>query len=785
MRVDLPARVTGEGAVERDDRIHVFFSVRRVAWMLGLVAGSIYFAARSSFGPIWNDTAGLVTVLFDPPQGKPPLDWELVWRILVTPFGRLDTGGFRPLQIIPTNLSYFGFGSLSPWLEAVAALLIGITAAMVFFVAYRFLKDRIGALVATLLFICAGPYLSADAVVLSGFQTVVVLVLCGSLLCYWRYYETTSPRRRKLWLGALIALLFLGPWYREYTGLASILIFAAEAWRRRRPTWLMGLSTLTLAHALFPTALVHFLVFPELPLLPVFQIGSLGSADQIALASGAHAGLSDTIAAMLPGLVWDLGFYFLPLLPPTMIALAYGGFWMAAWRRARLLPRPTFIGSIFGPHWLPLWGVVLTALFAGYLVFQLPYVTGWNGFGLAAAFGLGALGLAIDPLIAFWFLLSLLPFIVVFHETVHLIYALVPASIIVAGGLARLWEEGRRWPAVLRCALAGAIALLVVDQGLGAVAVFRVLRGIYAGEVAVAKEIKARIPSGAFVISNALSAMDIEVFSNGYFRTLYSVGAGVPANRIADTDAVLAKFLAANPDKVYFLDIEHPFTPGKYLYHALKYVRDRSVPLRALGTLHTTDVRYPFLDPLKLFFDVPYVNFLGAPDLVNDFYDGPALSGAPFRSEVFATYRLYQAVGTKVDPWHPEGNFFFVLTDGRYNVIVWNGRYFALPVANWPLDTTRLLSRQYPVTLIGDSLDDIKREIAASGPIPGPNDGLALIQEGYHRYNIVRWGEVYFGVPQTAGPINAGRLASDGGLGYLRGRSIADVERQIDELGDP
>jgi hypothetical protein len=641
--------------------------------------------------------------------------------------------------------------------------------------------------VATLLFVCAGPYLSADAVVIAGFQTMVPLVLCGSLLCYWRYKETASPGRRKLWLAALFAFLALGPWYREYAGLASILILAAEALRYRRPTWLMGLPSLTLAHAIFPTALIHFLLIPALPVLPVFQIGALAAADRAAAlsSSAAHAGLGGAIAAMLPNLVWSLGLHFLPLLPPTAIALAYGGFGIAAWRRARASPRRTLAGSIWGPHWFPLWGVLLAALISGYLVFYFPYVTGWEGFGLVAAFGLGALGFAIDPLLGIWFLLSLLPFIVVFHETVHLLYVLLPASIIVAGGLARLADESERWPVFARRAVAGVIVLLLVDQALGAVAVWRVMRGIYDGEVAVANEIRTRIPPKAIVVSNALSAVDIELISNGYFHIYYSVSAGVPANRVADTDEVLSKFMAEHPGAVYFLDIEQPFTTAKFLYHPLKYIRDHSVPTRALGTLHTTAVFYPFLDPLKLFFDVPYVNFLGSPDLVNDFYDGPALTRAPFRDELYATYRLYQVAGTKLNPWHPEGGIALVATDGAYNILAWNNRYFAQPEAEGPIDFIRLLTRQYPFMLVGDSLEDVKRQIAAVGVLPGIKDGVSLISEGYHGYNVVKWGSLYFGLPQRAGPVGAERLLHDGRIGYFRGGSVEEVERGIDEFGDP
>ena len=61
-----------------------------------------------------------------------------------------------------------------------------------------------------------------------------------------------------------------------------------------------------------------------------------------------------------------------------------------------------------------------------------------------------------------------------------------------------------------------------------------------------------------------------------------------------------------------------------------------------LGSLYTTRVVYPFIDPLHYLFPPVYVPYLGAPDLVNDFYHGRTLDRALFLREVYAEYHLYQ-----------------------------------------------------------------------------------------------------------------------------------------------
>ena len=78
-------------------------------------------------------------------------------------------------------------------------------------------------------------------------------------------------------------------------------------------------------------------------------------------------------------------------------------------------------------------------------------------------------------------------------------------------------------------------------------------------------------------------------------------------------------------------------------YHRHKYIHDLKMPREDLGVLHRTGVRYVFFDPLRHLIPRDYVPFLGAPDLVNDFYCGRKAHHCPFTYKISAMYHLYRA----------------------------------------------------------------------------------------------------------------------------------------------
>ncbi len=133
---------------------------------------------------------------------------------------------------------------------------------------------------------------------------------------------------------------------------------------------------LAFAHAVFPTALPHYLFFPELTVAPIYQLGALGSRRASVTGIEPNAPLLDADRASkrpYPSPKWRI---FLDLkvsiLPPTLFLLALGG-WAGAAMRSRTAAIP----------------------------------------GRPAAF------------LAFFFLLTFLPFLKVFKEQVHLAYCLV------------------------------------------------------------------------------------------------------------------------------------------------------------------------------------------------------------------------------------------------------------------------------------------------------------------------------------------------------------------------
>src|SRR5204863_624486 len=77
-----------------------------------------------------------------------------------------------------------------------------------------------------------------------------------------------------------------------------------ELFRVRRVTPLIGIAAIFFVHAVFPTALLKALLFPDLPFLPIWRLGHLGSQ------------MSST------GLRLVAGWHFIPLFPPTLLVIA-------------------------------------------------------------------------------------------------------------------------------------------------------------------------------------------------------------------------------------------------------------------------------------------------------------------------------------------------------------------------------------------------------------------------------------------------------------------------------
>jgi hypothetical protein len=634
-------------------------------------------------------------------------------------FASLGPPGYRPLIGIYQWLNIVFFSDPyqhSLMLRCLIGTIYGAFAVTLFLVARRFVQRDLTAL-GVVLFVFASPPLAATSwVFLVGVQAVVPLLFCCALLCYWAWLES---RLRVPALAGLAAIMLLGPWYREFLGLIPVLIGFLEVQRARRPTALGGLAALGLLHAVFPTALVKLLFFPDLPLVPVYQLGHLSNA------MGASP------------IRWFACYHFLPLFPPLLLCAALAGGLVTA--------GATMVVFVCRPSraWLPIAadtckrGVSLLLAAAPILWLVIALVlflwgpSDWQG--LVLCLGIAAVGLQRSVFVTFWFLMAFIPILRVFTEHVHFLYAMTPAAIILLWAVEDIWLSletpglPRAWA---RHALAGVLAIAAADQAMNLYGVYRVNNAMYGGIDNVAAWFQQNAPAGSFVVCNALHGEEVMWHSDHHFENFFTITAGATdARRTLETPEKLKAFLLGSPvvyltgearrgdRKVYFLDVDFDYLPDKFPYHSHKYVHLLDVPKRDLGVVHVSQALYPYVDPLRYLISRQFVPFLGAPDLVNDFYCGPAADGSPFCYEVYANYHVYEVTGTEIKPVL-RGPIGLAQADVYgFNIISVGAGYHAVPQFEGAFDIEKFQRHGYSAQFSGLTLEEVVRQIQASlGP---------------------------------------------------------------------
>jgi hypothetical protein len=587
-------------------------------WLLGSIAGVIYLVLRLGTDYVWNDPVGLIP---NPALAPPPPSFFALLRAVA------PSQNYRPLSeyISTWALIVTDRAGTGAWL-AISAMVVGCVAAAMLAVAVRLLGARLWAFIATVLFICSSAFLTGSWVVIASMQPIVPLVMCLGVLFYLQQRERGGALRL-LNIGGLALVMLLGPWYREFLGVISVLVVAEEARRWHRPTALLALGLFGFVHGLFPMLLPKLLLDPTIRVLPITSLGSVSS--QLGLATHPFD-LPNALGQVRLGMATD----FLDLFPPSLVLIAFVAF---AFKGLRSGGRD--LVAVAG---LLAVGIGITGM---YLVHFLPVRSA--DLLIAAAFIL--FGWAFSPFLGLWMALTLLPFYKVFTEIVHLSYPMVPASIIVSAGLREAWRlvEPRRW---LACLTAVVMIILILGQTLNVYGVWHVMQKSSEGMRQVAADLEHTIPRGAIVIGNVIHLANIDEYAHGWFVPYFSVRSGVDGP-FADTAAAVAKLISDHPGSVYLFDASQPYIPNQYLYHSHPLVRTHAVNWIDMGTLRSTKVFYPFLDPLDALVPRQFVPFLGAPDLVQDFYRGRALDRTPFVREVFVEYHLYQVTGDAVRTW--------------------------------------------------------------------------------------------------------------------------------------
>src|ERR1700685_171040 len=264
-------------AADRSTR-PIALAIRLMAIFLLTSAGYAFWRGHDYI--VWDDTS---SASFNRYSNGLYYSWsnpKLASSLIYETFSHLQGDGYRPLSafIRGYGAAWFSREKIEPLPFVVLnGVLIGLEAVLLWIFARRCTRTNLGADLVVFLYLASVPVLTAGLIISSGIHSVVMILMCGALLLYGNAKTSSRPW---IWEVPLCLLLLVGPWFREFAGVTPLLILAAEALcllGRRSPT-ILAIASIGFLHALFPTALVHFAAFPDLPVLPVYRLGNLANA---------------------------------------------------------------------------------------------------------------------------------------------------------------------------------------------------------------------------------------------------------------------------------------------------------------------------------------------------------------------------------------------------------------------------------------------------------------------------------------------------------------------------
>jgi len=299
-----------------------------------------------------------------------------------------------------------------------------------------------------------------------------------------------------------------------------------------------------------------------------------------------------------------------------------------------------------------------------------------------------------------FFLATFLPFLKVFKIQVHLAYALIPLTILLALGLREVWSHAGRGRWIVACGLIISGTNLAMTPWV----VHETTRSIYAAIRSEARQLALSVPAGTPVLCNALQIEDIRYYSRGHI-SVRSLAGGTPDPRdwVQDIPATNRLIQGNTPGRVFTLDVSVPETRGQLAANRANYVvRERLVDTQAFESPTEVLYRYPCLDPLQWLLPESVTAWTGPPDLEFDCYRGPDRRGWVGWKEVSANYQLYRITGNQVSSWEP--NPVLIEEVSGINLVLLGNRYYGIPASEGAFTITRFnnygYSKQFEATTL-------------------------------------------------------------------------------------
>ncbi len=576
-----------------------------------------------------------------------------------------------------------------------SSALLGIAAMLVYILAMEITQKRVIALCSAFLFTLTVPSIAMTWIVINKQPLVPIFIVFG-LLCYVRYtkYDRTT------WLYLLWATCFIGPLFRELTGilpLTVLLVTLAEGkWDKRI---LIPLPIL-LFHGIFPSFIINLLFYGHIALTPVFSRGYMSVNEMSFLSSLGH-------------LKWRMPPHFVLLLPPILTILAASSAVLYGATKIRVsserLRRAIVIIGL---------GFVMTFFLNKASYIPITFIVAFASF----RFG---------KLLPIWFLVSWLPFFKIYSMEVHLITAVIPWTIMVLLWVEYLFERMQERMEVSRMSLlrllaCAALVIAFLDHSLNLVAVHSTFSEISKGVVGVADWLKTNTKGKCVLVTNFSGGISISAAAGEKVRNYWTPGSGPtgwqnPEDTVTPSEfEQMVKKLYASQD-IYLL--EHIGRQSRR-FHQYLDVPPCGKPEFVIR--FNVKSSFPFLDPFKNVIPRRYMAFTGPPDLKGEFQKARGL----FHREIFAVYDLHKlnyspGAGSKwyfsgYDSSSPPHRLYSpsppppltVLEDYRgFNVIFYGEKYYGLALDEGPFDIGRIEKKDYRQCFVGNTKSEVKHLI--------------------------------------------------------------------------
>jgi radical SAM protein with 4Fe4S-binding SPASM domain len=122
-------------------------------------------------------------------------------------------------------------------------------------------------------------------------------------------------------------------------------------------------------------------------------------------------------------------------------------------------------------------------------------------------------------------------------------------------------------------------------------------------------------------------------------------------------------------------------------------------------------------------------------------------------------------------------------TGQRINILQYQDNYFGLPRTLGPVNVTVDFDQLPKGVLVGESMDEVTRLIAAA--CLSEDTTTPLLVESYQDCNIVRYQNRYWGIPVCLGPFDLTVASNQTCVGVIFEESIEAIRNAIDQTRDP